>query len=115
MTYASARAVEVYKKSKIFEDEDIEGSYDAYQLGFTKCKKKVIEALLGLNLDGIIDVKPEEKGKEEEEGEVMKVEECFKGVMYIEANWVVIENTIAEVMAKAKAMIEAVVKAFNIG
>lgn len=52
--------MEEYKKSKGFEDKVIEGSYDAYQLRFMECKKKVIEAFLELHLGSIIAIKPEQ-------------------------------------------------------
>lgn len=78
---AGSRAVEEYLKSKDFKDEVAKGSFDAYHLRFTKCKKKVTEAFSGYNLDGIIDVEPEEKEKEEEEGKAEEVKKTTKGLL----------------------------------
>lgn len=60
-TSVVARAMEKYKKFKDFEDEITKDSYDTYQLGFMKCKKKVAEAFLGLGIDGIINVEFEKE------------------------------------------------------
>lgn len=114
-TSISARALEKYKKSMNFKDEVIKGSYDVYQLGFTECKKKVVEAFPRLNLDGIVSIKPIEKGKAEEECEAKEVEESTKGATDIKIGQAIIEVTIAKVMAKAETMINATVKAFKAG
>lgn len=59
------KEIEDYKKSKDFEDEVVEGSLDAYKLGFVEYKKRITKAFLALDLSNITDAKP----KEEEEAE----------------------------------------------
>lgn len=61
-----ARAIKEYKKLVNFEDEVNEATYDAFQKGFAKCKRKVTEALSKLDLDSIVVVEPE---PQEEGGE----------------------------------------------
>lgn len=50
--------MEKYEKSKDFENEVIEGAYNAFQLKFAEYKKKVNEAFLEHNLDGTVAIEP---------------------------------------------------------
>lgn len=104
-----ARAVEEYKKSKNFEDEVAEGSYNVYQFGFIEYKKKVVEAFLGLNLDGIVNVEPEKEGAKK--GEASEAEEATKGVADVKAKQA--REAIAKMFAEAKVVIKMAVKAFE--
>lgn len=110
VTSAGARAVKEYKKSKNFEDDVIEGIYDTFQLRFVKYKKKVAMAFSEINLDGIIAIEPEQ-----EEGEAKDVEKVAKEAIDARDEEVIIQETITKVIAEAEAMIDAAVKAFEVG
>lgn len=58
--------MEVYKESKDFMNDATEISADAYMIGFTDCKDKVVQVHLELDLGSIVvDDTGLEEGKEE--------------------------------------------------
>lgn len=58
--------VEAFSRSKAFKDEVVEGSMNAFKLGFTECKKKVAKAFLAPDLSRINDLEPKEEAEEED-------------------------------------------------
>lgn len=113
--YVGVRAVEEHKKFKNFKDEVVQGAYDAFQLKFMECKKKVIKALSELNLDSIITIEPEQEEEGAEEGETCTTEVAIEEAADIEDKQAAIQETITKVIVEAKAMIDAVMQAFDMG
>lgn len=79
VTFAETWAVDEYKKSKDFKYEVIKGIYNAFQLGFVECKKKVSETFSKLDLDSIIAIELEQEEEGEDEGEAEDAKEADEG------------------------------------
>lgn len=72
------QAFEGYKKSAKFRDEVGEATYDAFLKGFAKCKGKVYQAFLDLDLKSIMDEELEQQEDEEEEAKEVEVAPVVK-------------------------------------
>lgn len=132
-------AIKEYRKFKDFEDEVSEVAYDAFLKGFVEYKGKVTKAFPNLDLESIMAEEPEQQEEEEEEVEVEAIEEA--PIIVIEAKIeamatkktyvgkasrpakdaaatktkraTFVQEPIAKVIAKMKAIINAAIEAIK--